>query len=108
MGAVEILQTDMNHVGGIRALEGRRDGQHLEHIHGSPPPLKGPSGGLSTFHVNSAMPNFLVQEICSFVKPGEKGKNLAEWFGFPAMRMMDGHVPLPTKPGLGFDLRKLL
>ena len=55
-------------------------------------------------HVDSAMPNFLVQEICSFVKPGEKEKIWEEWFGFPAMRMVDGRVPLPTKPGLGFEL----
>jgi galactonate dehydratase len=44
------------------------------------------------------MPNFLVQEICSFVKPGDKEKIWAEWFGFPAMRMVDGRVPLPNKP----------
>jgi galactonate dehydratase len=34
----------------------------------------------------------------------EKEKIWAEWFGFPAMRMVDGRVPLPTKPGLGFKL----
>ena len=27
-----------------------------------------------------------------------------EWLGFPAMRMIDGYFPLPTKPGLGFEL----
>ena len=50
------------------------------------------------------MPNFVVQEICSFVKPGDKEKIWAGWFGFPAMRMVDGRVPLTTKPGIGFEL----
>ena len=50
------------------------------------------------------MPNFLIQEICSFVQPGDKEKIWAEWFGFPAMRMMGGRFPLPAKPGLGFEL----
>jgi hypothetical protein len=34
-GAVDILQTDINHVGGIRAVEGRGGGEHLEHLHGA-------------------------------------------------------------------------
>jgi galactonate dehydratase len=28
----------------------------------------------------------------------------SEWFGFPAMRMVNGKYLLPEKPGLGFDL----
>ena len=50
------------------------------------------------------MPNFLVQGICSFVKPEDKEKIWGEWFGFPAICMVDGRVPLPTKPGIGFEL----
>jgi galactonate dehydratase len=50
------------------------------------------------------MPNFAVQEICSGVEMGEKEKIWQEWFGFPAMRMVNGKFPLATKPGLGFDL----
>jgi galactonate dehydratase len=50
------------------------------------------------------MPNFLIQEICSFVKPGDKERIWAEWFGFEPMRMVDGRFPLPSKPGLGFEL----
>jgi galactonate dehydratase len=104
MGAVDILQTDINHVGGISALWKVAAMANISNISMAPHACEGPIGGLSTLHVDSAMPNFLVQEICSFVKPGEKEKIWAEWFGFPAMRMMDGRVPLPTKPGLGFDL----
>jgi galactonate dehydratase len=33
-----------------------------------------------------------------------KEKVWEEWFGFPAMRMVDGRFPLPEKPGLGFEL----
>ena len=104
MGAVDILQTDINHVGGISALWKVAAMANISNISMAPHACEGPIGGLSTLHVDSAMPNFLVQEICSFVKPGEKEKIWAEWFGFPAMRMVDGRVPLPTKPGLGFEL----
>jgi galactonate dehydratase len=38
------------------------------------------------------------------VRPQTKERVWEEWFGFPAMRMIDGRFPLPEKPGLGFDL----
>lgn len=104
MGAVDILQTDINHVGGISALWKVAAMANISDISMAPHACEGPIGGLATLHVDSAMPNFLVQEICSFVKVGDKERIWAEWFGFPAMRMVNGRVPLPTKPGLGFEL----
>lgn len=104
MGAVDILQTDINHVGGISALWKVAAMANISNISMAPHACEGPIGGLATLHVDSAMPNLLVQEICSFVKPGEKEKIWAEWFGFPAMRMVEGRIPLSAKPGLGFEL----
>ena len=42
----------------------------------------------STLHVDAALSNFLVQEICSGVEPTRKEKIWEEWLGFPAMRMV--------------------
>jgi galactonate dehydratase len=70
----------------------------------APHACEGPIGGVATLHVDAAMPNFLVQEICSGPVAGQKEKVWEEWFGFPAMRMVNGRFPLPEKPGLGFDL----
>jgi galactonate dehydratase len=42
------------------------------------------------------MPNLVVQEICGQVKPGTADKIREEWFGFPAMHMVDGRFPLAT------------
>jgi galactonate dehydratase len=75
ISSIDIIQTDINHCGGIASI-----------------------------HVDAAMPNFLVQEIRSGVESGVKEKIWEEWFGFPAMRLVNGKYPLPTKPGLGFDL----
>jgi galactonate dehydratase len=72
----------------------------------APHACEGPIGGLATVHCDAAMPNFLVQEICSGVVAGEKEKIWQEWFGFPAMRMVNGKFPLPDKPGLGFELQE--
>jgi galactonate dehydratase len=104
MGVVDIIQTDINHVGGITALWKVAAMAEASGVSMAPHACEGPIGGLATVHVDSAMPNFLVQEICSGVKPEMKEKVWEEWLGFPAMRMVDGRFPLPEKPGLGFDL----
>lgn len=104
LGIVDIIQTDINHVGGITALWKTAALTDISGVKMAPHACEGPIGGLATLHVDAASPNFLVQEICSGVEPGEKEKIWAEWFGFPAMRMVNGKFPLPTKPGLGFDL----
>lgn len=104
MGVVDILQTDINHVGGITALWKVAAMAEVADISMAPHACEGPIGGLATLHVDAAMPNFLVQEVCGGVQPGMKEKVWEEWLGFPAMRMVDGRFPLPQKPGLGFEL----
>jgi galactonate dehydratase len=104
MGIVDILQTDINHVGGITGLWKVGACADASGISMAPHACEGPIGGLATIHVDAAMPNFLVQEICSGVVAGPKEKVWEEWLGFPAMRMVNGRFPLSQKPGLGFEL----
>ncbi|MEP7361684.1 MAG: galactonate dehydratase [Acidobacteriota bacterium] len=104
MGVVDILQCDINHVGGITALWKVGAAAEASGISMAPHACEGPIGGLATVHVDASMPNFLVQEICSGVDIGPNEKVWHEWLGFPAMRMVNGRYPLTTKPGLGFDL----
>jgi galactonate dehydratase len=104
MGVVDILQTDINHVGGITAVWKVGAMAAASGISMAPHNCEGPIGGLATINVDAAMPNFVVQEVCSGVQPGPNEKVWEEWLGFPAMRMVDGRFPLSDKPGLGFDL----
>jgi galactonate dehydratase len=39
----------------------------------APHACEGPIGGSSTLHVNAAMTNFVVQEICGQIQPGPGG-----------------------------------
>lgn len=103
-GAVDIIQTDCNHVGGITALWKVAAMCEASGVLMAPHACEGPIGGIATLHVDAAMPNFAVQEICSGVTPAAKERLWEEWMGFPAMRMVNGYFPLPTKPGLGFDI----
>ncbi|MDE3166928.1 MAG: galactonate dehydratase, partial [Acidobacteriota bacterium] len=65
---------------------------------------EGPIGMLASLHVDASIPNFLIQECCGQAVPQVRDKVWQEWFGFPAMRMLNGRFPLPEKPGLGFEL----
>lgn len=103
-GTVDILQCDINHVGGVTALWKVGAMAQAAGCHMAPHACEGPIGGIATLHVDAAMPNFIVQEICSGVEPGFKERLWEEWLGFPAMRMVDGYFPLPDKPGLGFEV----
>jgi len=104
MGVVDILQTDINHTGGITGLWKVAASASVSGISMAPHSCEGPIGGLAAIHVDAAMPNFVVQEICGQVKPNANDKLWEEWLGFPAMRMVDGRFPLASKPGLGFEL----
>jgi galactonate dehydratase len=104
LGIVDIIQTDINHVGGITALWKTAALAEQASISMAPHACEGPIGGLATLHVDAATPNFLVQEICSGVQPEMKERVWEEWLGFPAKRKADGRFPLPDKPGLGFEL----
>ncbi len=104
LGVVDILQADINHVGGVSALWKVGAMAEAAGISMAPHACEGPIGGIATLHVDAAMPNFLVQEICGGVRPSAQDKVWEEWLGFPAMRMVKGRFPLPEKPGLGFEL----
>ena len=97
-GVVDILQCDINHVGGISALWKVGAMAEPSGVKVAPHACEGPIGGIATLHVDAAMPNFLVQEICSGIEPERKEKIWEEWLGFPAMRMADGYFRCPTSP----------
>jgi galactonate dehydratase len=105
-GAIDILQTDINHVGGITGLWKASSLAGISGVSMAPHACEGPIGGLATLHVDSALPNFLIQETCQGVKPSDQNRIWEEWFGFPVMRMVDGRFPLRDKPGLGFELNE--
>ena len=104
MGVVDILQTDINHVGGITGLWKVAAMADASGISMAPHACEGPIGGLATMHVDAAMPNFLDPGNLQRRGAVAQEKIWEEWFGFPAMRMVNGRFPLPQKPGLGFEL----
>ena len=97
MGIVDILQPDINHVGGVTGLWKVAQMAAVSGISMAPHACEGPIGGLATLHVNAAMPNFVVQEICGQIQPGAADK---VWEGANSIRSRD------CDPGGGFASRR--
>ena len=103
---MDIIQTDVNHVGGISALWKVGAMAEASGVLMAPHACEGPIGAIASTHVDAVMPNFLVQEICSGVEPDGKDRLWEEFMGFPAMRMVNGYYPLSNKPGLGIEVNE--
>ena len=104
MGVVDIIQTDMNHVGGITALWKVADGGCASGISMAPHGCEGPIGLLASLPPRFGDTELPGTGVLRQIVPQPRDKVWLEWFGFPAMRMVNGKYPLTEKPGLGFDL----
>ncbi|HHZ92479.1 TPA: galactonate dehydratase [Candidatus Poribacteria bacterium] len=94
--AVAYIQPDTSHVGGITELKKVANMGEVYYIHIMPHCAIGPVAFSASLHVDAAVPNFLIQEqVDSGLGAGLFKEN---W------RVKDGHIDLPTKPGLGFEI----
>lgn len=97
--AVDILQPDICNAGGITELQKIAGMAEAQHVMMAPHNTNSAIGTVASFHLDAAMPNFLIQEYhAEFYEP--------HYFdvvrGLP--RQKDGYVGLPSGPGLGVSL----
>jgi galactonate dehydratase len=99
--AADILNPDVCNCGGIAELRAIAQMAEPYHVVISPHNYNSTTVGLAaTLHVAAAIPNFLITEY--FVNFETTGRDVvAEPF-----RVEDGYIRLPTKPGLGVELRE--
>jgi len=96
--AAAFIQPDASHVGGISELRRVAAMAEVYYVHVLPHCAIGPVAFSACLQVDAATPNFLAQEQ---IEAGLGDGLLAEpW------EVVDGHIELPTKPGLGIDIIK--
>lgn len=94
--ACAYIQPDGSHAGGISELKRIANMAEVYYMHIMPHCAIGPVALSACLHVDAAVPNFLIQES---VGP--------DWLANvvqPAWKVVDGHVELPTVPGLGVEV----
>ncbi len=94
--ACAYIQPDGAHAGGISELKRIANMAEVYYIHTMPHCAIGPVALTACIHVDASVPNFLIQESV--------GPDWLSDVARPAWRVVDGHVELPTVPGLGIEV----
>lgn len=95
-GAAALIQPDVSHVGGISELKRVANMAEVYYVHTMPHSAIGPVAFSACLQVDAAVPNFFIQEQ---VDPA-----LGEGMLVEPWRVRDGHIELPTRPGLGIEI----
>lgn len=94
--AVSYLQPDGSHAGGITELKKIANMAEVYYQHILPHCAIGPVAFSACMQVDAVVPNFLAQEQIDQGLGG--GLFVDDWV------VTDGHIDLPSKPGLGFEI----
>jgi galactonate dehydratase len=94
--AAAYLQPDLSHAGGITEVKKIANMAEVYYMHLAPHCAIGPVAFSACLQVDAVIPNFLIQEQ---VDAGLGAGLLRE-----AWSVRDGHIELPTRPGLGFEI----
>ena len=96
--AVAYIQPDISHCGGITELKKIANMAEVYYMHILPHCAIGPVAFTSSMHVDAAVPNFLAQE--------QIDQGLGRELFVDPWQVVNGHIELPTKPGLGFEMNE--
>ena len=94
--AAAYIQPDGSHAGGITELKKIANMAEAYYIHVLPHCAIGPVAFTSCMHVDAVIPNFLAQEQVDWALGADILKQ--NW------QVVDGHIELPDKPGLGIEI----
>lgn len=94
--AAAYVQPDVSHAGGISETLRIANMAEVYYMHVMPHCAIGPVAFTSCLHVDAVTPNFLIQE--------QVDRCLGEGLLQNPWRVKNGHVPLPSEPGLGIEL----
>ncbi len=94
--AAAYIQPDVSHAGGITETVKIANMAEVYYMHIMPHCAIGPVAFTSCLHVDAAVPNFLIQE--------QVDSCLGEGLLKNPWQVKDGHILLPTEPGLGIEL----
>jgi galactonate dehydratase len=99
-GAVQIVQMEPVHVGGI--LASRKIADMVDASYGmiAPHSAAGAVSTMACVHIDAATPNFYVQEFFHDFSSNSWEDELFT----TSLAVKDGYIELPTEPGLGIDL----
>ena len=103
-GAVDIIQPDLSHAGGITEVKKIVSMAEAYDVAVAPHCPLGPIALASCIQVDACSPNTLIQEQSLDIHYNE-GSDVLDYLADPdVFEYRDGYVELPTEPGLGIEI----
>ena len=103
IGAVDVIMPDLQKAGGLG--EGQRIASlaNTYYIPFAPHMVASLLGAMSSAHVCAAVPNFLILEWQIYFHTNPMFKEIVH---FDGPMLVDGHIPLSEKPGIGVEINE--
>ena len=103
-GAVDVVQPDLSHAGGITECKKIADMAEAHDVALAPHCPLGPIALASCIQVDACSPNALIQEQSLDIHYNE-GSDVLDYLADPdVFAFDDGYVDLPSEPGLGIEI----
>jgi galactonate dehydratase len=104
-GAVDVLQCDVAHVGGISELRRVAAMAEAYDVALAPHSPLGPVALAACVQVDLATPNFAIQEMSLGIHYNDTGHDLHTYVRNPEVwKVVDGYIDAPKGPGLGIEV----
>jgi galactonate dehydratase len=105
-GAVDVIQPDLSHAGGITEVKKIAAMAEAYDVALAPHCPLGPVALASSVHIDACSPNALIQEQSIGIHYNENGGVLDYLLNPEVFDVSDGYVDLPDGPGLGIEIHE--
>ena len=106
-GCVDIIQPDICHVGGVSEIKRLAAMAETYDVGIAPHCPLGPIALAASLHVDATSPNFAIQELSLGIHYHVTGQDIGTYVNNPEVwSVKDGHVEVPSGPGLGIDVNE--
>ncbi len=103
IGAVDIIMPDLQKAGGLGEAQRIANLANLYYVPFAPHMVASYLGAMASAHVCASVPNFLILEWQIYFHTNPMFKEIVD---FEGEMIVDGHIPLSEKPGIGVEINE--
>lgn len=103
IGAVDIIMPDLQKAGGLGEAQRIANLANLYYVPFAPHMVASYLGAMASAHVCASVPNFMVLEWQIYFHTNPMFKEIVD---FEGEMVVDGHIPISEKPGIGVEINE--
>lgn len=103
MGAVDIIMPDLQKAGGLGEAQRIANLANIYYVPFAPHMVASYLGAMASSHVCASVPNFMILEWQIYFHTNPMFKEIVSYDG---EMVVDGHIPLSNKPGIGVEINE--